>query len=393
MKHKFSRILPILLLHLLLTGCGYAGPEKAVCQELDLIQELDESTIKAFVSYEDIHLSGDSTEQIGTETIEAVKLFFQNFKYRIKSSSMSADGSNATVTVNITNLDAEALAKDLCRAIIRQSLDYGSSSPEEQNSLVCSFALMKECLEANTYESRTTSVTFHLVNQNDLWIIQENQELEDQIAGGLAAYLSDPYLLEPSEVLDITLEPFREFTADEWLAYLNIENIFAVENELSSQLDEALVEQLASYFDYKVANVTQDGNTASAEVEVTSFDLESVVSQCRSELLAYAQTTESIRATEEELSLKTAEILLEALTDNSATVTRTLIVTLSNNGSIWEANLNASFTDALLGGITDAVSILYPAEDTAAYDAENDATYDAQSDAAYVTESDPESGV
>lgn len=358
MNRKCYRILPLLLLLLLMTGCGYAGPEKAVSRELDLIRQLDESTIKAFVSYEDIHLSGNSSQEIGEETTEAVKLFFKNFKYRIRSSTMSQDGSSATVTVNITNLDAKALAKDLCRAMIRQSLD-SNGTDDTQSGLASAFTLMKECLENNSYEAKTSSVTFNLVKQNDIWVIQENQELEDQLAGGLAGYLSDSYLLEPSEVLEITLEPFRDFTAKQWLAYLEIQDVFAAGNALSDELDQALVNQIASYFDYKIEEVTQDGNTASAQVEITSLDLESVINECRSRLLAYADTTESIRATEEELSQKATEILLDALSNNTQSVTNTISISLFNNGEIWEASLDNSFTDALLGGIEDAVSILY----------------------------------
>ena len=55
---------------------------------------------------------------------------FKNFKYHIDSSSQSQDGTAATVTVSITNLDAKALATDLCQAIYQNSLNYGSSADQ-----------------------------------------------------------------------------------------------------------------------------------------------------------------------------------------------------------------------------------------------------------------------
>lgn len=341
----------------LLTGCGYAGPEKAVRQELNLIQKLDESTIKAFVSYEELQLSSGKSSDIGEETTEAVKLFFENFEYDIRSSSLSDDGNQAVVTVDITNLDAKSLAKDLCRIMITESCD-GNELPRSPG-LGYAFSIMKDCLENHSYEMVTTTATVNLVNKNDQWLIQESAQFEDQLAGGLATYLADPYLLPPQEVLDITLEPFRDFTGEDWISYLNLQDIFSLGTELSSEIDQLLASQIALYFDYQIASITQDGDHATAIVQITSLDLESVITHCREELLDYAQTTESIRATDTELAQKTSEFILEALTKNSSSVTNVIEIPLFNNGFTWEELPDESFTDALLGGVSDAVSLLY----------------------------------
>lgn len=352
---KLRLILPAVCMFAL-TGCGYAGPEKAVRQELDLIRSLDESTIKAFVSYEELQISPDETSTIGDETTEAVKLFFKNFNYRIRSSSLSDDGNSAVVTVDITNLDAKELAKDLCRIMITES---STGDELRDGGLQFAFSIMKDCLETHSYETATTEATVHLTKKGNQWIIQESAQLEDQIAGGLASYLNNPYLLDPAEVLDITLEPFRTFTGEDWISYLNMEDIFSLGTELASEIDQILASQIAQYFDYQIGAVTQDGDYASASVEVTSLDLESVITQCRTELLDYAKTTESIRATDTELAEKTSEIILDALNANTASVTNAIEIPLLNNGFTWEEMPDASFTDALLGGVTDAVTLLY----------------------------------
>lgn len=346
---------------LMITGCGYAAPEKAVRQEMDLIQKLDESAIKSFVSYEDIRLSHSAPLEIGAETTEAVKLFFKNFKYKIRSSSVSDDKTTATVELDITNLDAKQLAKDLCRAMIRDSVTQeGSSQPE---GLASSFALMKECLENNTYPLVTTSATVRLSNVNGVWVIQENVELEDALAGGLVSYLRDPYLLSPTEVLECTLEPFSGFSAEEWKNYLKLEDVFSTGSSLASRMDESVAEQIAEFFSYRIESVTEDNDTASASVTITSLDLPEIISQCRSSLLEYAQTTESIRATDEEISQKAAEYLLAALESNTQSTESTVSIALVNNGYTWEALLNETFSDALLGGMDGALENLYPAED------------------------------
>ena len=353
--------LPLLLLAaLFLTGCGYAAPEKAVRQEMDRIQKLDESTIKAFVSYEDIRLSQSAPLEIGSETTEAIRLFFQNFKYRIRSSSVSSDGQTATVELNITNLDAKMLAKDLCRSMIQASTSQ--EGEEEPESLVSSFALMKKCLEENDYPLVTTAATVHLSRQNGEWIIPEDSRLEDQLAGGLVSYLRDPYLLPPDDVLECTLAPFADFTAEQWIRYLKLDDVFDTGSDLAGEIDAALAQQIARFFSYEITDVSQNGDYAAAQVTISSLDLSKVLSGCRQSLLDYAETTASIRATDAEIRQKAAEYLLSALQTNEDSVENTLTIHLSNNGYSWTVLMDETFADALLGGVDVAVDSLYPIE-------------------------------
>lgn len=358
MKRKL--VLSIPLFFVLLTGCGYAAPEKAVRQEMELIRKLDESTIKAFVSYEDIRHSNAETPEIGEETTEAVKLFFKNFKYKIRSSSVTDDEAEATVTLDITNIDAELLARDLCGAMIADSVTQeGEPEPE---GLASSFALMKTCLEENDYPLKTTQATVHLTNKDDVWIIQESAELEDEIAGGFVTYLRDPYLLSPQEVLDYTLQPFKSFNAPQWSYYLNLSDIFSVGADFSAETDAAVAALLEKFFDYQITDVRQEENTAYADVTITSFDLESVLAACKDDLLAYAQTTESIRASDEEITAKTAALLLDALNACDQSTQNTVTISLINNGYAWEVQLDEIFADALLGSVDAATEILYSSE-------------------------------
>lgn len=358
-KRLFLRIL--ILMMLLLTGCGYAAPEKAVHQEMELIRKLDEDTIRSFVSYEDIRQSQSEPAKIGEETIDAVRLFFKNFKYRIRSSSVSEDRSFAVVNLNITNLDAKQLARDLCRSMIMEST--AKEERGRQEGLASSFALMKKCLEENNYPLVTTEASVHLTNQDGVWVIQESAELEDALAGGLVTYLQDPYLLSPQEVLECTLSPFTGFSAEDWADYLDFNDVFNVGGEIAPELDRVLSEQIAAFFRYEISDVSQDGDNASADVAVSSLDLQGVLDKCRQKLLDYALTTESIRATDAQISQKAAEYLLQALKDNKDSSETDIQVSLFNNGHSWEAMLDETFADALLGGADTAVETLYPDSD------------------------------
>lgn len=85
-RHSCSLIL-LVCSACLYTGCGYAGPEKAVRRELDAIQKLDENTITSFVSYEDVQSAAGQAVGSEPDATDAIKLFFKNFKYHIDSSS------------------------------------------------------------------------------------------------------------------------------------------------------------------------------------------------------------------------------------------------------------------------------------------------------------------
>jgi len=356
MKTKKLLLWVLFMCCAMFTGCGYAEPEKAVRQEMELIRKLDESTIKAFVSYEDIKFANSSSPEIGPETTEAIKLFFSKFKYRIRSSSVSEDNTTATVKLDITNVDARALAKDLCRSIIENAYTNGSSPMQE--GITSSFALMKKCLEENDYPLVTTKATVNLVNRDGEWVIPESAEFEDQLTGGLVSCLQDPYLLAPEEILECTLNPFVSFSAQQWLDYLSLDDVFRTGSSIAGDIDLALCEQISSFFKYEITDVTQDGDTAYASVVITSLDLEAVMEKCRGSLLEFAKTTASIRATDEEIAQKTAELLLEALSSNTASAENTVTIVLANNGYIWEVHLSEFFSDALLGGIDPALDLL-----------------------------------
>ena len=354
MKQHSHGLILLVCSTLCFSGCGYAGPEKAVRKELDYIQKLDETAISSFISYEDLSAASDLSLEEDSDTTDAFRLFFQNFKYHIDSSSQSEDGTSATVTVSLTNLDACELAKDLCREIYQNSLSYSHSDYDIHSS----FSLMKECLEHNDYPEKTTTATIHLTSENDVWTITSTPELENDLTGGLGSYLSDPYLLSPEDILDLTLAPFKDFTAEDWQRYLDISDVFAVGTDQADTIDQLLFQQIASFFDYDITDVVQDGDDAKVTVNITSLDLNTVIESCLGPLRDYGSSTESIRASSEEFNRETGEILVTALGNNISSTVTQVTVPLHNDGHTWDPVLDTSFTDALLGNLDEALASL-----------------------------------
>lgn len=335
---------------LMLTGCGAKTPETLVKSELELIKKLDEKTIKSFVSYEDIAQGQSRDTDVGEETTEAVKLFFQNFSYDIVS--VSANDDTASVTVEIHNLDAQALAHDLCLALVHQTANPAIGEPNTMNSY---FAILRNILKDNTYEEKTTEAHFELVHLSNGWSIQNTATLEDELVGGLITALSDPYLLTPEEVAEATLDTFQSFSPEDWVSYLNMHDVFAIGSEISDQVDRSLATQIARHFSYSITQMKVDGDEATASADITSLDMEAVLGSYRQKLLLYADTTESVRASDTEIADKSAAFLKEALDENEATILRSVPLSFRNNGSSWEMNLGEEFSDVILGGSSDAL--------------------------------------
>lgn len=345
----------LLLSLLLLNGCRASAPEQAVKAELDLIQQLDENTIQAFVSYEDMMHSQSSGSSIGAETTEAVQLFFENFRYRILSSS--ATERTATVNVEITNLDTKALAKDLCRELIKQSIEpEGRKTP--LNSMNSYFALLRDIITANDYETVTTHAHFELIHANDIWTIQSTEKLEDELVGGFISCLNDPYLITPEESLTLAFDMLREQTAKEWVEYLQMNDIFSTYSTVAADVDLALAAQIMSHFNYEIKKVTEENDRASATVAITSLDLDHVLDEYLKKLMSYTATTEAVRDSEaggNVLADKTAELLIQVLHANEKNITKNINVEFINNGSTWEMQLSDDFTDIILGNMNSAV--------------------------------------
>lgn len=360
-KPRFYIGIPaIMAAQILLTGAIYLWnkvqmerPAQAVQQELDLIRKLDEDTISSFISYENLMNSRLTSGEIGADATQAVDLFFENFTYTIKTEEIT--GEEATVTVQISNIDAKELARDLCREILKDSVEI---YPEDSGETTTAdyYRLLRDMLSSNTYDIVVTDAIFHLQKENKVWVILSDENLEDELVGGFISYMNDPYILTAKESLEIHLDALKSLTAEEWMDYLEIEDVFATYNsEYYSLIDEEFISQLADALDFEILRCTEDGSTATADVRVTSVDMTSVLAVYKEALLAYAGTTQSIRDNSTAFSNETSRMLLEALQKNTDTASTDVTLTFSNNGTTWEVYFDSDFTNALMGNINAAI--------------------------------------
>ena len=329
------------------------SPSTAVSNELALIQELDEDTIRRFVSYENMMNIPSASSEIGPETTEAVNLFFKNFQYHLHSEDITDDA--ATVTAEIINIDTKSLATDLCRALTARNL---SISPEQKapETLNDYYALLKETLENNKYGLTASTAYFHLKRKNDIWVIQADKTLQDQLVSGFISWMNDAMLLSPKEVLTIYLDEFDHLSAEGWREYLKMDDIFTTNSEeYASAVDQTYSEKIAEYFSYTIESCTMDGDTAIAKLTITSIDMPAILAAYKTKLLKYAHSTDSITSDDTGLSDATAQYLLETLQEDAVSTAIPVTLTLTNDGHTWQLEITDELTNALLGNITEAL--------------------------------------
>lgn len=329
------------------------SPSTAVSNELALIQELDEDTIRRFVSYENMMNIPSASSEIGPETTEAVNLFFKNFQYHLHSEDITDDA--ATVTAEIINIDTKSLATDLCRALTARNL---SISPEQKapETLNDYYALLKETLENHKYGLTASTAYFHLKRKNDIWVIQADKTLQDQLVSGFISWMNDAMLLSPKEVLTIYLDEFDHLSAEGWREYLKMDDIFTTNSEeYASAVDQTYSEKIAEYFSYTIESCTMDGDTAIAKLTITSIDMPAILAAYKTKLLKYAHSTDSITSDDTGLSDATAQYLLETLQEDAVSTAIPVTLTLTNDGHTWQLEITDELTNALLGNITEAL--------------------------------------
>lgn len=329
------------------------SPSAAVGYELNLIQELDEDTIRSFVSYENMMNTPPASSDIGPETAEAVKLFFQNFKYHLHSEHISGD--TATVTAEIINLDTKALAKDLCLALTAHNINLTPDiqSPQTMNDY---FTLLRDTLKENTYELTATTAYFHLQKRDQIWVIQSDETLQDELVSGFISWMHDSSLVTPKEILTIYLDEFSSLNGEEWMEYVKAEDIFSTGSETYyPSIDACYMEKIAEFFSYSIIQCETQGDTCTAEITVTTIDMPRILAAYKEKLVDYAHTSESITSDDAALTDASAQYLLESLQEQAQAAQFPVTVTLTNDGHTWQLNITQELTNAFLGDIAGAL--------------------------------------
>lgn len=360
---KIRQFFPFLLLclSLLLTGCAHSAKnevKKAVASELDLLKNVDPEAAQKYISYEDLFPDTTETSELSPEIEEVSSLFFADFDYKIMEVKVDEKDKKATASVRLTTIDSRSLAKDYAAAHLKQDIltNLDTSEDTSATSLEDHYLLLADILKKNDFEKVETNCTIQLCQDDGDWVIQRNQNLENDLVGGLLTYLSDPNILTPSETVDVYMKTLKKMDAQQLNTYLNLDSVLATEDEQEKEIATALVDQVHKCFNYKVKKEEDQGYTAQVTVEITSFDSASISENYETALDKYLATPEAVIDGEEGRLSKAQKLLLKAIEKNKASASTQVPIVLVNDGLTWNVELNNKIGQALFGNLSSSTA-------------------------------------
>ena len=363
-------LMPFLLFILMsvafLAGCSHVDKtdvEAVITNELNLLKNLDSDTTQKYVSYKE--LFPDTTQEIklSKEVKEVFSLFFRDFDYEIRNVDVDNDTKEASVSLQLSTLDARTLAKDYAQAsletaILKAAASDTSATEETTDSLEERYLILDNLLKNNKYETVARDCTMTLQNtgtDHDEWEIQRSHSLENDLVGGLISYLSDNNLLSPEETLTIYLNTLKSMNTEQMGNYLGIESLLNTSDSDKNSIASALVEQVHQNFDFKITNCEEQGYTATVSTTITTFDSTSILNTFSQEQDAYLGSADAVIDGSEKRYQKSLEMLLNDIKNNTASITSTADFHLTNDGVSWKLDdSNTTIGNAIFGTLSNS---------------------------------------
>ncbi len=363
-------LMPFLLFILMsvtfLTGCSHVDKtdvEAVITNELNLLKNLDSDTTQKYVSYKELFPDTTQEIELSKEVKEVFSLFFRDFDYKIRNVDVDNDTKEASVSLQLSTLDARTLAKDYAQAsletaILKAAASDTSATEETTDSLEERYLIIDSLLKKSKYETVTRDCTMTLQNtgtDHDEWEIQRSHSLENDLVGGLISYLSDNNLLSPEETLTIYLNTLKSMNTEQMGNYLGIESLLNTSDSDKNSIASALVEQVHQNFDFKITNCEEQGYTATVSTTITTFDSTSILNTFSQEQDAYLSSADAVIDGSEKRYQKSLEMLLNDIKNNTANIISTADFHLTNDGVSWKLDdSNTTIGNAIFGTLSNS---------------------------------------
>lgn len=370
---RWKHLAPVLSFVLLLLivpafcGCSFrdrSDAREVLKSELDQLKNLDAKTIQKYISYKELFPDATENSQMSNEIKEVFSLFFQKFNYKILDISIDNEKKTAEASLRLTTVDARSLAVDFATALLKTEITEAAqaksgSLKDSSKSLESHYLLLNQLLTSEDYDSVETECTVKLVNKGSLqkqkWEIRRTRSLENDLIGGLIAYLSDPDILSPQDTLTVYLDTLKKMNLSEMSSYLGVASIMNTSDSSRNSIAEALVEQVHQIFNYVIVSENKNGYNATVTTQITTFDSDAVLSDYQSKLNDYLSSADAVIDGSQKRYEKSLDFLLESIRSNTATTTSNVDFVLVNDGDSWKLeNEGNTLGNAIFGPLTDS---------------------------------------
>ena len=366
-----KRLLPVLFSLLLvlalsmLCGCSRtdsSDAEEVLKSELDQLKNLDSDTTQKYIPYTEMFPDATENTKLSDEIQNVFSLFFQQFDYKILDVSVDEDKKNALASLELTTIDAKALATDFAAELLRTKITEAAQAKagnikDSSKSLEGHYLILNQLLTNNKYDSAVTDSTIQLTNKGDgkkeKWEIRRNYSLENDLVGGLMVYLSDPDILSPEDTLTVYFNTLKKMNLEEMSSYLGVVDIMNTSDSVKNSIAEALVEQVHKNFNFKIKTSSVNGYNATVTTEITTFDSNAILSDYQHNLDDYLASPDSLIDGSQKRYDKSLDLLLKSIESNTASATSDVDFVLINDGTSWKLqDEGRTLGDAIFGTLT-----------------------------------------
>jgi len=189
MKRKLSILL--LIVSLALASCAPARvpASQAMSEAMDAIKIADYDKVKEYLGT-DSPLGDEESpaEDYDGLTKDQLAAFFENLSYKILSAT--EDKQTATIEIEITNKDMQAVFDDYLSAAVEMFLSEDSEDlTEEEQAAKVADILITLIEEQEDYV--TSTVTVDMSYTDGKWTIDSNPDFVNAIMGGLDMTMPD----------------------------------------------------------------------------------------------------------------------------------------------------------------------------------------------------------
>lgn len=187
---KFSWLPMVLfLISVLASPCyGETAPDLVVTEALNALKEMDLETALRY--FRDADPTGEFTLEDFSEvepTEEPWRMLFENLEFNVLSTSTLADGQEAIVRTEITNLDLQRIMQlqvKLMMILYMEASFSGQAEPTDEELQHLFLGLLR----GYDGKKRTATVDVRLEMEDGDWFIWADEALLDAIFGGMLSF-------------------------------------------------------------------------------------------------------------------------------------------------------------------------------------------------------------